>query len=88
MADAGLEFLKLKLDFMEHKYGVRRGGHRFWLFVLNCLASLFLFCVFCLFVHWVFCLLAVIGCVGVVLLVDVVKVWNKLVAALSQERGV
>ena len=79
MADAGLNFLKLKLDFMEFKFGIKRGGHRFWLFVLNWIVSLLLVLLLALWVHWVYFVLVAIGFAGVVAFVDVVKIWNRLV---------
>jgi len=77
---SSLAMVRLQLRALELKLGVERGGFCFWLFVFNCLASLVLVCVLVGLVHWIFFILAAIGATGVIAFVDVVKIWNKVVA--------
>lgn len=77
------EIVKYRLKLLEKRFGVKKGGRLFWLYVFNCLASLALVVVFAGLVHWILFIFAVIGVTSFIVFVDVTKFWNKV----TKERG-
>lgn len=73
------DLVRLQVRALELKLGVKRGGWRFWLFVANCLVSLFLFVWFAVWLHIVLGLVAVVVVAWVIVFVDVTGYWNGMV---------
>ena len=76
--------VRFRLRELEIKSGVKRGGHRFWLFVFNCFVSLLLVCVVAGLINWILFVLVVVGVAGVVAFFDVTSCWNGLVEGFKK----
>ena len=76
---SSLAMVRLQLRALELKLGVKKGGFGFWLFVFNCLASLFLLAWFAFFVNWIVGIISGIFVFAVIRKVNVTNFWNGLV---------
>lgn len=79
---------RIGFAMLELKYGVKHGSHRFWLFVLNWVVSLFLFVWFGWQLAgwqqnaWIVVPFIIVAS-GVFVWVDIIKIWNNKVAKIK-----